>query len=276
MWCHIILTWIISAHISAGCQKSVAVCFYGLTRSLRNHTYNSIYRNLLAQLSKQGYQLDIYLHTYNMSKLNNPRSNERNVALDPDEWRLLEPLRYLIEDASSVDKRMNLSYYTKFGNPWRDDPSGLSLRNHLRALNSIETCFSLIEQYMDKYKYIVFARPDVAYVRPLPNVKRLITNNQTIGVKFIDRFAIGSPIAVRKWAHRLHSADAFLHSKWDRKTHRERSKGLHSENLVKFHLFHSKLTMKEVSGFCFVRVRAGGCFSKLDCRACHFSSTNMC
>jgi hypothetical protein len=62
-----------------------------------------------------------------MSKLNNPRSNERNVALDPDEWRLLEPLRYLIEDASSVDKRMNLSYYTKFGNPWRDDPSGSSL-----------------------------------------------------------------------------------------------------------------------------------------------------
>jgi hypothetical protein len=25
---------------------------------------------------------------------------------------------------------MNLSYYTKFGNPWRDDPSGSSLWNH--------------------------------------------------------------------------------------------------------------------------------------------------
>jgi hypothetical protein len=38
---------------AASCVKSVAVCFYGITRSLKKYTYVSIQRNLLWPILKQ-------------------------------------------------------------------------------------------------------------------------------------------------------------------------------------------------------------------------------
>lgn len=252
-------------------QASVAVCFYGLTRSLRSHTFDSINKYIFESLRRQRFQFDVYLHTYNLARFTNPRSKEFNVSLDPEEWRILAPLEFLIDSVDQADQVMNLSYYLKLGNPWPDDPSGMSLRNHLRALFSIQSCFKLIEKKgVGRYMYVIFARPDVKYVRELPNIRQLIVDNRTLGVKFIDRFAVGKPSAVRHWANRFESASVYLRSRWSPQTHREHSKGLHSENLVKFHLYHNGVKSRNVPNFCFIRVRGNGCLKKLDCHACKY------
>lgn len=257
-----------------GCE-SVAVCFIGITRSLRGHSYESINRNLLTPLTRQGFLYDIFVHTYNMTVINNPRSKERNVTLDATEWEMLEPLAYKIDSPRTADAEKNFEYYKKFGNPWPDDPSGSSLRNHLRALYSIEECYKLIPN-PSSYTYIMFARPDVVYVRKLPDIRSLVRDNKTIGVKFLDRFAIGFPEVIRVWAFRMQAAEKYLSSKWDPRTHREHSRGLHSENLVKYVLYTSGITRKDVGGFCFIRVRGGGCFKQLDCSYCRWRCPHPC
>lgn len=70
--------------------KRVAVCFFGLTRSL-NHTIESIRQNLTGPILKQGIEVDVFVHTYNdVARLINTRTGE-DSELDPDQWRMLEP-----------------------------------------------------------------------------------------------------------------------------------------------------------------------------------------
>ena len=44
-------------------NKKIAVCFFGLTRSLK-HTIDSIKKNIFHPLQKNNINYDIYLHTY--------------------------------------------------------------------------------------------------------------------------------------------------------------------------------------------------------------------
>lgn len=101
---------------------SIALCFFGLTRALKTHSYVSIQRYLISPLLHQGYHVDVFLHTYNMSTITNPRSKEYNVSLDPHEWRLLEPFASLVDDPGAADERYNARFYGQFGNPWERSP----------------------------------------------------------------------------------------------------------------------------------------------------------
>jgi len=240
--------------------RSIAVCFFGLTRSLP-HTYASIQRNLLSRIVQQGFNYDLFLHTYNLTSLNNPRTNEINVPLDPNAWQMLEPLRASVDDPAVADARYNLTYFSSFGNAWPEDPSYRTLRNLLHQQYSIQSCFNLITQYISEsgkhYSYLMFARPDVMYHRPgLPQLDVLPLTNETIAVKFIDRFAIGRFFPVKVWTERMASADELL---------RRPNATLHSETLVLHHLRRCKIRHFELDNFCFFRVRANG-VNWPDCR----------
>lgn len=243
-------------HISANTNISpVAVCFFGLTRSLRKVTYESIQRYLLAPLVHQGFHAHVFLHTYNQSFITNKRSRERHIALDTEEWQMLEPVRYKIEDPIVADQHYNVNYYAKFGNPWRDSGLG-SLRNLLRQQHSIEQCFGLIQSFSTEnkwpFKYIMFARPDLLYLPPgLPDIRSVVTGPNIIASRMYDRFAVGHPRAMAVWAYRMQSAQRYLEL---------HNFGLHSERLLLFQLQVHNLTLVELKGFCFVRVRSTGAF----------------
>lgn len=70
--------------------RRVAICFFGLTRSL-NHTIDSIKENLIGPILKQGFEVDVFVHTYNdVRHLTNTRTGE-DSDLDADQWKLLSP-----------------------------------------------------------------------------------------------------------------------------------------------------------------------------------------
>ena len=75
-------------------KPRVALCFFGLTRSL-SFTIDSIRLNLLKPLKDGGYEVDVFLHTYNLQRLDNPWTGEDD-DLNTTEWQLLEPFDYLI------------------------------------------------------------------------------------------------------------------------------------------------------------------------------------
>lgn len=75
--------------------KRVALCFFGLTRSL-NHTLASINENVIDQLKAAGYEVDVFLHTYNdVTHLTNGRTGEDD-DLDTDQWHMLEPYDHIL------------------------------------------------------------------------------------------------------------------------------------------------------------------------------------
>jgi hypothetical protein len=68
---------------AAAGPKRFALCFFGLTRSL-NWTVESIENHILGPLNRAGtpgneVKYDVFLHTYAMKSVNNPRTNERSV-----------------------------------------------------------------------------------------------------------------------------------------------------------------------------------------------------
>lgn len=77
----------------------------------------------------------------------------------------------------------------------------------------------------------------------------------------------GEPAAVKIWAYRMESALELVHTNWSRTTHWAYSKGLkglHSENLVVFHLNKMHIKYHDIRNFCFLRVRANG-MTRKDC-----------
>ena len=72
---------------SSNKPKRVALAFYGLTRSLQ-YTIQSIREQVFDKLSDAGYEFHVYLHTYDLTKLDKSRSGEATV-LNKTEWRLL-------------------------------------------------------------------------------------------------------------------------------------------------------------------------------------------
>ena len=237
----------------------VALCFFGLTRSLRKYTYNSIVKNIFTPLKQQKHSYDVFVHTYNLPKITNPRSHEFNVQLDTGEYKLLNPVRSLVEDQSVIDKTIDLKFFAKNGDPWND--KCISLMNLLRQFNSLAKVWSLVETYTNetktKYDVVVFLRPDLEYLTPLDLQNKEYTDNKIYIPNFAwyygynDRFAFGNPRVMKHYANRLVSAIHYI----------KLGKPLHSESFLKHHLNVAGVTAA-ISSIKFHRVRANGVKAK--------------
>ena len=85
----------------------VALCFWGLTRSLK-YTIYSIKKYILNVLKIHNIEYKIFLHTFVFnSSYYNPRAEEYDIQLDFNEYTLLEP-DYLQIDNQDVIKDDNI------------------------------------------------------------------------------------------------------------------------------------------------------------------------
>jgi hypothetical protein len=198
-------------------DKTIAICFYGLTRSLK-YTIDSINTNIFEFLKSKKINYDVYLHTYNLNSLTNPRSDEYNENLDPNEYKLLNPDYYLITDQSEFKNKIDINQYLWRGDPW-DEDHHTSLYNLLCQLNSLK----LVNELCNKtkmYKCYLYLRPDLKYIDSIsfPAIYDIIDNfNQKIiyspkwglwgGLN--DRFCIGTKSAIDIIANRLDNIKAF-------------------------------------------------------------------
>lgn len=185
-------------------KNTVAICFYGLTRSLK-YTVESINKNIFQILKNNNFDYDIYLHTYDLDILTNPRSGEDNCLLDKNEYKLLNPNYYLITNQSEFKNTINIQDYLKKGDPWGEEHH-TSLYNLLCQLNSIKLVNDLCNKTKE-YKCYIYLRPDLLYVDKISLYAiNHVINNYNDKILFTpmwgkwgglnDRFCIGTKSAI--------------------------------------------------------------------------------
>uniref|UniRef100_A0A6C0AMM1 Uncharacterized protein n=1 Tax=viral metagenome TaxID=1070528 RepID=A0A6C0AMM1_9ZZZZ len=240
-------------------KVKVAICFFGLTRSLKL-TLDSIEKYIFDPLRLHGIRYDIFLHTYKMkTAYSNPRAGEKDLILDADEYKLLEPTYHMVESKEAVSKKLDLEKYRTHGNPWGKETSARpgdfsTLDNHILYLWSLKQLTKLWSEAKSRYSHIIYCRPDVLYQVPLdiswfsfsPKSKKIYIPNFGLCGNVNDRFALGRPEEMRLYGNRFD--DALAYSK---------KKPLASEAYLIDTMRRHRIKYEHVN-FYFIRVRANG------------------
>ena len=140
----------------------VALCFWGLTRSLK-YTIYSIKKYILQVLSGNDIEYKIFLHTYYFDSIyNNPHASEYNIELDFEEHNLLNPDFLEIDNQDEIKNKINVMKYRSQPDPW--DSNYQCVDNFLCAMYSKKQLGKMVENSGIEFDYVVYLRPDVRYL----------------------------------------------------------------------------------------------------------------
>jgi hypothetical protein len=247
------------SHFSNKKKYKVALCFYGLTRSLK-YTYDSINQNILNELKNANIDYDIILHTYDLKYLKLKRSNEDTV-LDTNEWKLLKPDSIKIDNQDKFDKSYDYRYIKSFGDFWKSNFE--NTMNLIRQFNSLQQVWKLCEKNNKKYDCYLFLRPDLKYTKKI-DIKQVVeacSNDNTIYTPswstfkgLNDRMALGDYNSMKIYANRIDYVNNYLEIT---------KKPLHAERFLKYVLDKNNLKNKEFK-MVGKRIRSNGIVDKRD------------
>ena len=239
--------------------RMIAVCFFGLTRSLK-YTLPSIQKYLFEPLKNHGIKYEVFLHTYKIKgTYTNHRAEEKDIVLDPNEYKLLKPDHSLIEDKSDVSKRLNLEKYRTHGDPWdkHDKWNFNTLDNHILYLWSQKQLINMVSKEKG-FTHIVMCRPDLKYMTPLNPEYFRFTSKVIFTPEFSsyghvsDQFAIGP-----------YEQMTIYGSRFDHALEYSKKRSLHSEGYLEYILNKNKIDHKEID-FYYIRIRANNKKDNLD------------
>lgn len=173
----------------------VALAFWGITRSLK-YTIESIKEHIFKPLQMENIEYKIFMHTYRMNEIyTNIRAKEKNIRLNNEEYKLLNPDVFIIDNQMEVADNLELAKYRTKGDPWRNQYG--SLNNFILAMYSKKKVTELISQSCFDFDYVIYLRPDVRYHSYLhsglitqANEKSICIPNFQLYCNFNDRFAI--------------------------------------------------------------------------------------
>ena len=230
----------------------IALCFWGLTRSLK-YTIDSIKNNILEILDSHNIEYKIFVHTFKFdSEYKNPRANEVNVKLNFEEYTLLNADYIEIDDQDKVKTDIDVFKYRKQNDPWNSDY--ICVDNFLCAMYSKKRIGQMVENSGEEFEYIVYLRPDMKYhtkfdVRYFSHANQytVCTPDFHLFPNLNDRFCILTTSNLTKY-----------YSIFDKIYSYSLVKPLHSEQF-QYHIFTNdyKWTVHYIS-FLFNRVRATG------------------
>lgn len=221
----------------------IAICFFGLCRSL-NYTLDSIKNNILLELKNNNIEYDIILHTYNLKYLNLKRSNE-SYKLDTNEWKLLKPDKFKIDNQDEFDKKYDYNYIKSFGDAWNTNYENTI--NLIRQLNSLKKVWSLCHDKNNKYDCYLFLRPDIKYLNKINTdyVNNIVKNNNLIYTPewlksggLNDRFALCDYNSAKIYSNRIDNIPNYLSLT---------KKPLHAEKFLKFVINKNNILNKDLN-----------------------------
>ncbi|CAN0062335.1 unnamed protein product [Pylaiella littoralis] len=201
--------------------RRVAVCFFGLTRSLR-WTLPSVQRRLLGVLEQAGMRVDVFVHTYDLAEVNNLRAGEMGLEYGSyvNDFQALNPVRSLVTNQDDFDLAWpNPLASTHYNWVYEEKYASGVIRNVLRAYWSMSMVWGLMAEHavQGRFQYdsVVLARPDVWFhydvdlpsrAFPLPEKTVFIPSfdaEEAAGERKNDRFAYGSVTAMRVVMNRI-------------------------------------------------------------------------
>jgi len=232
----------------------VCICFYGIVQRSLKHTIESIETNIFNILKDKNIEYDIFLHTYNAKFSNSIRSNEENIPIDVDDYKLLNPREYIIEDYAFFNSNFDFHEYRKYNDPWNNNYD--SFDNWIREMNSHYQVTKLWKAAKDSYNFCLYLRADLMYVTPLPLNYLIEKTNENKNIIFTapwgkhdglnDFIAMGNGDSMIHWGERITSLHEYMEKI-----------GNNSEQLVKFIVEKFNLINLDLP-MLFYRVRANG------------------
>ncbi len=247
----------------------VAICMWGLARSTR-YTYESFESNILSPLRKAGAHVDLFVHALvKRTPYTNAGSHESGLDLSAcqRDLQMYPATCMLVEDQDMVDARLNFEQYFVRPPESRLNWTRETEVNHIRALYSLQQVTLLIEKVHSTLPYdaVVFARPDVLFLKPIipvwihavarsPKLMLTPSFNQT---PINDKFAICRPEHALTIGKRLTSLKEYI----------DQGKPFQSEFFLLHIILQCKIHVNLVP-FPFRRIRADG--------KAHFSDEKIC
>lgn len=230
----------------------IALCFWGLTRSLK-HTIHSIKKHILTIFKNYNIEYKIFMHTYKFdSRYINPRAQEYDINLDFDEYKLLNPDYVEIDDQDEVKQIINVFKYRTHNDPW--ESGYVSVDNFLCAMYSKKQLGQMVENCEETFDYIIYLRPDVKYhthfdIKYLSFVNKysICTPNFHLFPKLNDRFCLLTQDNLKQY-----------YSLFDKMYEYSLTHPLHSERFQYYVFINDYRWNIKYIPFLFNRVRANG------------------
>jgi hypothetical protein len=230
----------------------IAVCFVGVTRNYSKHTLDSIQRNVFDVVSKHDPHFKRFAHFNKLEVLTNQRSRENGVALDQEEYKLLNCDVVEQTDQSLVDQRIDFEHLKQFGNLWKDNFG--TLKNVLRQMYSLNAVADILERQNTKFDLVICSRICLRFYKPI-EIPRTIRPRTLYTPWFQryhglnDRFALGDLETMLLFARRQSMARNFVE---------ETGLPMGAENYLLWYARKKGLNTPHLTSMNFSRVRADG------------------
>jgi hypothetical protein len=142
-----------------------ALCYFGLTRSTKQ-VYTTHIEHVFNVLEKHGISCTKFMHTWK-TKDNKQKVWETIVPqeIDYDEYKLLSPDVYNIDNQDEFLKTMNIDDYFYKKEPIHSEWLEGLVKNHICALESMKRSFAMVDE---TYDMVIIIRPDAEFKTNLP------------------------------------------------------------------------------------------------------------
>lgn len=224
---------------------SCALLFFGVVKEFKV-VLPSIHRHIL----NVNPNCSIFVHTYNINIITNPRNYESNSSISPQDALKLSS-NVMFESTTNVDV---VKYRPYFPPPYLGWSYPTSIDNMILQWNSIHRVASWAFDVRN-YTRVGFFRMDVVYRTNID-----ISRNEATIPGFLpsggynDRMFYGLAKYAHVWATRFPKVETYV----------QKNKYLHSERFVKYILETEGVPLTIDGNICFHRIRATGKIMK-DC-----------
>jgi hypothetical protein len=219
-------------------NKKIAVCFFGITRSL-SFTLDNIKSHVLHAAELHG-DVRVFAHFFDQKVISNPRSGE-DSTLTPNEHALLPLDKLVLEVPDQFLSSACFAEVCSYGDIFADDCC--SLRNLFHQLSSLMKVTQMALEW--NADIVIFVRPDLLYHDSFEGILHKV-RRQGAGVYlpnwqhwggFNDRFSIAiGDDAIRAYGQRYQVILDYC---------KDNKAPLHSEKLLKYALRHQVVHLIE-------------------------------
>jgi hypothetical protein len=197
----------------------IAVCFFGISRNFSKYTLDSIERQFFSVVRKHDPHFKRFAHINQLTELTNERTGEKNIAIDPDEYKLLGCDVVNQTDQRLVDQQIDFDYLKQFGNAGEEKKeSYTTLKNVLRQYYSLNAVTDILERENAGFDLVIYSRICLGFKMPI-EIPRIIRPRNLYTPWFDryrglnDRFGLGDVETMVAYGRRQSMARVYCEEK---------------------------------------------------------------
>jgi len=271
-----------AATVSAPIPTTPAACavlFFGVPRLFRLVAFSSNQKYILDVNA----ECDVFVHTYNVTKLSVARNNETDGTLVPSDVYMLQPKAVHIEDVKRVFKLRPINFFRRNHYKYWGPCCG-STENMVKQWHSIDGAWKLMENYARQtnqtYRRVGLFRLDVFYTHPIPIMSndeehavvpnflwKEVPQERLLDNSFVnDRMFYGDYLNAQIWAtRRFDLVQKYVDQNRHSNVKGRYGDGIHSESFIQYLL--QNITSLQKKDICFWRLRTTGRITIDDCES---------